>query len=132
MSVNHSVSDLVAMLRNGHLAKRSVIESPISKLREGILKILKDEGYILSYSKSSDKNNLGKFNIHLKYHLSKPVITDIEVISKPGKRVYCSSKDIPLVRNGLGMVLISTSKGILPDYKAKELKIGGELLLKVF
>jgi len=129
MSVNHSVSDLVAMIRNGYLAKRATISSPISKLREDILKILKEEGYIASYSKSVEDK---KFNINLKYHLSKPVISEIEVISKPGKRIYANVKDIPLIRNGLGVIIISTSQGVVADSVARTNNVGGELLLKVF
>jgi small subunit ribosomal protein S8 len=129
MSVNHSVSDLVAMIRNGYLAKRATISSPISKLREDILKILKEEGYISSYSKCIEDK---KFNINLKYHLSKPVVSEIEVISKPGKRVYSNVKDIPLIRNGLGVIIISTSRGVVADSVARINNAGGELLLKVF
>ncbi len=129
MSVSHTVSDLVAMIRNGYLAKRNVIASPISKLREDILKILKEEGYILNYSKCPDSK---KFNIHLRYHLSRPVVSEINVVSKPGKRVYCGVKDIPSVRNGLGVVVISTSKGVVPDSFARTNKVGGEVLLKIF
>jgi len=129
MSANHAVSDLVAIIRNGYLAKRKTITSPISKLRENILKILKEEGYILNYSKSPEGR---KFDIHLKYHLSKPVVSEINVVSKPGKRVYCNVKDIPSVKNGLGVVIISTSKGVVPDSFARTNKVGGEILLKIF
>lgn len=129
MSVNHSVSDLVAMVRNGYLAKRKEIFSPISNLRENILKILKEEGYIISYAKTPDGR---KFSIHLKYHLSKPVVSEINVVSKPGKRIYCGSDNIPSVRNGLGVVIVSTSKGVVSDSFARANKVGGEVLLKVF
>ena len=129
MSVNHSVSDLVAIIRNGYLAKRREIHSPISILRENILSILKDEGYILSYSKSPGNN---KFSIHLKYHLSKAVVSEISVVSKPGKRIYCGVDDIPSVRNGLGVVVMSTSKGVVSDSFARANKVGGEILLKIF
>jgi small subunit ribosomal protein S8 len=129
MSANHAVSDLVAMVRNGYLAKRNTIASPISKLREDILKILKEEGYILSYSKNPDSK---KFDIHLRYHLSRPVVSEINVISTPGRRVYCGSKEIPSVRNGLGVVIISTSKGVVSDSFARTNKVGGEVLLKIF
>ena len=132
MSVNHSVSDLASIIRNGYLANRKTVNSTVSSLRENILKILKDEGYIAGYAKITDKNNLDKFNISLKYHLSSPVVSEIKVISKPGKRIYCKSEEIPLVKNGLGLVIISTSSGILPGYQAKTLKVGGEILLKVF
>jgi len=129
---NHPVSDLVAIIRNGYLAKRQTVASPVSKLRENILKILKEEGYILNYSKnnSSDK---AKFDIHLKYSgHSVPVINEIEVISKPGKRVYCNADKIPLIKNGLGMILLSTSVGIVADYEARAKNLGGEILLKIF
>ena len=132
MSVNHSVSDLVSIIRNGYLARRNVVESPVSNLRENILKILKEEGYILNYSRLEEKGQAKKFNIHLKYHLSNPVVQEIEVVSKPGRRVYCKAGDIPSVRNGLGMIVISTSIGVISDYSAKASKVGGEILLKIF
>ena len=127
--MNHAVSDLVAMIRNGYLAKRRDISSPVSILRGNILDILKDEGYISGYSKSPDGR---KFSIYLKYHLSRAVISEINVVSKPGKRVYCGVDNIPLVRNGLGVVIISTSKGVVSDSFARTNKVGGEVLLKVF
>ena len=130
MSFNHSVSDLATIIRNGYLAKKLVVTSPVSSLRENILKILKEEGYILNYSKVSLKK--GRFDIHLKYHLSNPVISEITVVSKPGKRVYRSIDEIPVVKNGLGTVIISTSKGVMSDFSARTSKIGGEILLKVF
>ncbi len=132
MSVNHAVSDLVCIIRNGYLARRSVVKSPVSNLRESILKILKDEGYILSYSRLEEKGQAKEFNIHLKYHFSAPVVNEIEVVSKPGRRVYYKAGEIPVVKNGLGMVIISTSNGVLPDYMARNAKIGGEVLLKIF
>jgi small subunit ribosomal protein S8 len=131
MSANHSVSDLVSIIRNGYLARKAMVESTASNLRENILKILKDEGYILSYSKI-EEGNIKKFNIHLKYHYSNPVVSEIEVISKPGRRIYCKAGEIPSVKNGLGMVVISTSKGVLSDYLARSQKLGGEVLLKIF
>lgn len=132
MSFNHPVSDLVAIIKNGYMAKKATISSPSSRLRESILQVLKEEGYILSYSKSKGENNLERFDIHLKYHYSAPVVKEIQVVSKPGKRVYCGSEDIPLVKNGLGVVVISTSKGVIADHKARSEKLGGEILLKIF
>ncbi len=133
MFFNHPVSDLVVRIRNGYLAKRTTISSPVSKLRENILHLLKEEGFILSYSRVKEEGaGHEKFDIHLKYHHSMPVVGDIEVISKPGKRVYCKSDQIPVVKNGLGMIFLSTSKGIIPDYEAREKKLGGEVLLRIF
>ena len=133
MSVNHSVSDLASIIRNGYLAKRKTVKSSVSNLREDILKILKDEGYIISYAKLKEEGStIDIFNISLKYHLNQPVISEIKVVSKPGRRIYCGSSDIPSIKNGLGLVIISTSTGVLPGYQAKVTKVGGEVLLKVF
>ena len=138
MSVNHSVSDLATIIRNGYLAKKQIVKSPVSNLRESILKILKEEGYILNYSKltledgkEKDITNI-RFNIHLKYHLSNPAINEITTLSKPGRRVYCVANEIPVVKNGLGVVIISTSKGVIADHMARDLGVGGEVLLKIF
>ena len=132
MFFNHPVSDLVVRIRNGYLAKRTIIASPVSKLRENILHLLKAEGFILNYSKIKEEGSNERFDIHLKYHHSAPVVGDIEVISKPGKRVYTAVDKIPVIKNGLGMVVLSTSQGILPDYEAREKKLGGEVLLRIF
>jgi small subunit ribosomal protein S8 len=132
MFFNHPVSDLVARIKNGYLANKASISSPVSRLRENILSILKAEGYILNYSKVKQEGVAERFDIHLKYHYSAPVVKEIEVVSKPGRRVYCGSDKIPLVKNGLGMVVISTSKGVLADHDARSQKLGGEILLKIF
>lgn len=113
------------------MVKKSVISCPVSQLRENILQILKDEGYILSYSRVKD-GNFEVFDIHLKYHFSNPVVSEIQVISKPGKRVYCHANKIPLVKNGLGMIVISTSQGVMIDHEARTKKLGGEVLFKIF
>ena len=131
MFFNHPVSDLVARIKNGYMAKKAVIASPISRLRENILQILKDEGYILNYSRIKE-GNIERFDIHLKYHYSNPVVSEIEVISKPGRRIYRPADKIPLVKNGLGMVVISTSQGVIADHEARIKKIGGEVLFKIF
>jgi small subunit ribosomal protein S8 len=131
MSFNHTVSDLVARIKNGYMVKKSTISCPVSRLREDILKILKEEGYILNYSKVKD-GNFEKFDIHLKYHYSNAVVSEIQVISKPGRRIYCHSDKIPLVKNGLGMVVISTSQGVISDHEARTKKLGGEVLFKIF
>ncbi len=131
MFFNHPVSDLVARIKNGYLANKTIISSPVSKLRENILHLLKAEGFILSYSKSKE-GSVEKFDIHLKYHYSAPVVSEISVISKPGKRVYTNYDKIPVVKNGLGMVVLSTSQGVISDYEAREKKLGGEVLLKIF
>jgi small subunit ribosomal protein S8 len=132
MFFNHPVSDLVARIKNGYMANKPSISSPISRLRENVLNILKEEGYILNYIKVKQEGEVEKFDIHLKYHYSAPVVDEIAVVSKPGRRVYCGSDEIPLVKNGLGMVVMSTSKGVLADHDARSQKLGGEILLKIF
>jgi len=131
MFFNHPVSDLVTRIRNGYMANKIIITSPVSKLRENILSILKSEGYILNYTKIQDGQK-ARFDIQLKYHYSSPVVNEIQVVSKPGKRVYCHADQIPLVKNGLGMVVLSTSQGVLADHDARSKKVGGEILFKVF
>jgi len=131
MSFNHPVSDLVARIKNGYLVKKDMISTPASKLRENILKILKEEGYIANYSKVQD-GNFERFDIHLKYHYSKPVVSEIKVVSTPGRRVYCRNDEIPLIKNGLGIIVISTSQGVVADHEARAKKLGGEILFSVF
>jgi small subunit ribosomal protein S8 len=131
MSSNHSVSDLVSRIKNGYLAHKQAIFSPTSNVREKILDILKSEGYILGYSKVIVDNH-AKFDIHLKYHNLSPVVSEIQVVSKPGRRVYCHADNIPAVKNGLGMFVISTSRGVITDYEARSKRLGGEVLFKIF
>jgi small subunit ribosomal protein S8 len=128
---NHSVSDLITRIRNGYMVKKPTISSPFSKSRENILKILKDEGYILNYSRIKE-GSFETFNISLKYHYSNPVVSQIQIVSKPGRRIYSSADKIPLVKNGLGMAIISTSQGVIADHEARERKLGGEVLFKIF
>lgn len=131
MAFNHSVSYLVSCLKNGQMARKKTINCDSSKIKKEILNILKEEGFIKDY-KESVKDGVKDLEVTLKYHLLQPVINDIKVISKPGKRIYCGASEIPSVYNGLGLIVLSTPKGILADYKAKELNVGGELLLKIF
>lgn len=131
MFFNHSVSDLVSRIRNGYMSKKSSVVIPVSTLRENILTILKDEGFILGFSKI-ENNNKYEFNVSLNYRNNRPAMNEISVVSKPGRRVYSQFKDLPVINNGLGMTIISSSKGVIPDHKARELKVGGEILIKIF
>lgn len=132
MFFNHPVSDLVSRIKNGCMANKATISSPVSKLRENILHLLKEEGFILNYSKIKEKSGVEKFDVHLKYYQSSSVINEIEVVSKPGRRVYSSCDKIPVINNGLGVVVLSTSKGIMADHQAREKGLGGEVLLTIF
>ena len=128
---NHAVSQLVTCLKNGQMARKEKVITPSSKMKLSILDILKKDGFIKDY----EVENNGSFDvveITLSYNGLQPVIRDIEVISKPGRRVYSKVENIPVVYNGLGVVILSTPKGIITDYDAKRLNVGGELLLKIF
>ena len=131
MAMNHAVSELVTCLKNGQQARKEKVITTSSKLKVAILEILKREGYILDY----EVFNNGSFyviEITLKYTGIIPVIREIQVLSKPGKRLYAGVDEIPVVRNGLGNVILSTPKGIMTGFEAKTLNVGGELLLKIF
>lgn len=130
--MNHAVSELISCIKNGQMARKNKVLLDSSKLKKDILKLLKQEGYIKDYSVTKGEKGFDKLSVELAYHNNAPVINKIQVISKPGKRVYCGVEDIPNIYNGLGMIILSTSKGILFDYEARKLNIGGELLLKIF
>lgn len=131
MSSNHSVSDLVSRIKNGVLARKTHITMPKSNLKENILKVLKQEGFISSYSVSSNEKK-PEMVVSLKYSNDISAIKDIQTISKPGRREYCGYKDIPVYYNGLGTVILSTPSGVVTDYYARENKKGGEILFKIF
>lgn len=129
---NHPVSDLVSLIKNGYLAKKESVILRSSKLKESLLSILKEEGYVLNYSKMKNEEGFNVLNINLRYSSGVPAVSEIKVISKPGRKVYSGKKSIPVIKNGLGIVILSTHKGLMSDYEAKSNGLGGELLLKVF
>ena len=128
MQITDSVADMLTRIRNANSAKHETVDVPASKLKEGIAKILLDEGYIKSYQKIEDDQQ-GVIRIALKYGQGKErVITDLKRISKPGLRVYAGKDELPRVYKGLGIAIISTSKGLMTDKKAREAQVGGEVL----
>lgn len=126
------IADMLTRIRNANLVSHETVEMPSSKLKVELAKLLKDEGYIIDYSTKQE----GKFtflNIVLKYdEKNKPVITNLKRISKPGLRNYSKSKHLPQVFGGLGIAIISTSKGLMTDRKARKEQIGGEVLCYVW
>lgn len=130
MSMSDPIADMLTRIRNAQSVNKISVSMPASKLKGAIANVLKDEGYIEDYS--VDVNN-GKpvLNIELKYYAGRPVIEKIERVSKPGLRVYKSGQNIPKVMNGLGVTIVSTSKGVMTDRKAQAAGIGGELLCVV-
>jgi len=131
MSVTDPIADMLTMIRNAVRTKKEAIDVPASNLKREIVKILKEERYIKNYKIIRD-NKQNVIRMFLKYSGNEPVITDIIRVSKPSRRVYKKWEEIPKVRNGLGIAIISTSKGIMTDKQARALKIGGEIICYVY
>lgn len=129
MSLNDVLSDTITRLRNGQSAKLSQVSVLYSKLNIAVLEILKFEGFISDFSESDTRTSI---TVTLSYSEGSPVIKEINRISKPGRRVYSKSSDLKNYFNGLGLAIISTPKGVLTNYKAKDLNVGGEILLTIF
>jgi len=132
MSVNDPLGDMLTRIRNAQMRGKSTVRTPASKLRAWVLDVLKDEGYIRGYEKATGTNGLPELEVSLKYHEGSPVIRELKRISTPGRRVYMSVKDLPQVRQGLGVSIVSTSKGVMSDASARSANVGGEVLCTVF
>ncbi|KDN12350.1 MAG: 30S ribosomal protein S8 [Snodgrassella sp.] len=129
MSMHDPISDMLTRIRNAQRANKASVSMPSSKLKVAIAKVLKEEGYIEDFVVSAEIK--ATLEIQLKYYAGQPVIERIQRVSRPGLRVYKGSNDIPSVMNGLGVVIVSTSKGVMTDRKARANGIGGELLCVV-
>ena len=132
MNINDPIGDMITRIRNAHLRGKDSVESPSSNLRIHVLEVLKDEGFIRGFSTTSYDNGKSEVQIDLKYHEGEPVIREITRVSKPGRRVYSSVKGMNLVRNGLGISILSTPKGVMSDKSARTNNVGGEVLCTVF
>jgi len=130
MSMTDPVADMLTRIRNAQQANKKNVSMPSSKVKLSIANVLKDEGYIASYE-VSDIDGKASLSISLKYFEGKAVISKIDRVSRPGLRVYKAAKDLPKVINGLGVAIVSTSKGVMADRKARELGQGGEVLCAV-
>lgn len=130
MPVTDPIADLLVRIRNAQAQKHETVRVPASKLKASILEVLKAEGYIVSYEQQ-EEGVQGTLTITLKYHQGTPVITSMKRVSSPGRRVYSQAKEIPMVANGLGTTIVSTSHGVVTDTKARELNVGGEVLCQV-
>ena len=132
MVINDPIADMLTRIRNGLIARHDTVTIPASNMKKAIAKILLDEGYIKSYS-IVDNGNQGIIHITLKYLAKKQqAISGLRRVSKPGLRVYAGAEEIPYVLKGLGIAIVSTSKGVMTDKKARELHIGGEVLAFVW
>ena len=132
MVMNDPIGDLLARIRNAQMRNRAAVMTPASKLRSWILDVLKSEGFIRGYQAIQDDEGKNNLQIDLKYFDGQPVIKELKRISTPGRRVYTGVKDIPRVRQGLGIAIISTPKGVMSDSKARATNVGGEVLCTVF
>ncbi|OIO82850.1 MAG: 30S ribosomal protein S8 [Gallionellaceae bacterium CG1_02_60_948] len=127
MSMSDPISDMLTRIRNAQMAEKIVVSMPSSKIKVAIAKVLQDEGYVEGF-KVIDHDGKPSLEIGLKYYADRPVIEKIQRVSRPGLRVYKGSEEIPRVMNGLGIAIVSTSKGLMTDRSARANGIGGEVL----
>ena len=132
MSMNDPLGDMLTRIRNAQMRGKSTVLTPASKLRAWVLDVLKDEGYIRGYERVTSASGHEELEISLKYADGQPVIRELKRISKPGRRVYSGVSEIPQVRNGLGISVVSTPKGVMSDAAARAANVGGEVLCRVF
>ena len=129
--MNDPLGDMLTRIRNAQMRGKSTVETPASKLRAWVLDVLADEGYIRGYEKVEDSQH-PELEISLKYYEGVPVIRELKRVSKPGRRVYMGVKEVPTVRQGLGVSIVSTSHGVMSDANARSANVGGEVLCTVF
>ena len=132
MSLSDPLGDMLTRIRNAYGRKKSTVSTPASRLRTRVLDVLKSEGYIRDYSQTDFDNGKSEIEIELKYFDGEPVIREIERVSKPGRRVYASVKNLPRINNGLGVAIVSTPKGVMADHAARDANVGGEILCEVY
>ena len=126
------IGDMLTRIRNGQMRSLNKISIPFSVFRSKILEVLKKDGYIINFSIDKGENNKKLLLVDLKYYEGQPVIREIKRISKPGRRVYSRATSIPRVHNGLGLAILSTSKGVMSDSEAIKNNLGGEIICRVF
>ena len=132
MNVTDPIGDLLARIRNAQQRGKPKVTTPASKLRERLLEVLQQEGYIRGFSVAQHEGGKAEIEIDLKYFDGEPVIRKIQRVSKPGRRVYASVETLPVVYRGLGIAIVSTSKGVMSDTEARAQNVGGEVLCSVF
>ena len=130
--MNDPLGDMLARIRNAAMRHKSTVRSPSSKLRLRVLDVLQDEGFIRGYEVIDNGDKKPEVEISLKYHEGEPAIREMKRVSKPGRRAYSGVTAMPQVRNGLGVAIVSTSRGVMSDAKARAANVGGEVLCTVF
>ena len=131
MSLSDPIGDMIARIRNAQSRNHKKVQLPSSKFKIKIAEVLKSEGYIIDY-KVSQETNKPYLEISLKYNSGNPVISSIQRVSKPGRRIFSRAESLPKINNGLGIAIISTPKGVMTDIDARKQKVGGEIICKVF
>jgi small subunit ribosomal protein S8 len=131
MSLSDPIGDMLARIKNSQVRNHKKVQLPSSKFKVKIIEVLKSEGYIIDFKVDNDEKK-PNLEINLKYNLGNPVISNIERISKPGRRIFSSAESLPKINNGLGIAIVSTPKGVMTDVDARKQKIGGEIICKVF
>ena len=132
MSMSDTLGDMLTRIRNGQTTNKKVVDAPASSFRKNVLEVLKREGFIRNFEEKEIRPGINSFEIELKYYNGKPVITEIKRVSKPGRRVYSSIKNLQKTYNGLGISILSTPRGVMSDNEAREANVGGEVLCTIY
>ena len=132
MSLSDPIGDMIVRIKNAQMRNHKSVELPSSNFKAKIAEVLKTEGYIIDYSVVNNDKNKNSLRISLKYNSGNPVISTIQRISKPGRRIFSSAESLPKINNGLGIAIVSTPKGVMTDIDARKNKLGGEIICKVF
>ena len=130
--MSDTLGDMLTRIRNGQTTNKKVVDAPASRFRKNVLEVLKREGFIRNFEEKEMRPGINFFEIELKYYNGKPVITEIKRVSKPGRRVYSSIKNLQKTYNGLGISILSTPRGVMSDNEAREANVGGEILCTVY
>ena len=132
MSMSDTLGDMLTRIRNGQTTNKKVVDAPASRFRKNVLEVLKREGFIRNFEVKEMRPGINFFEIELKYYNGKPVISEIKRVSKPGRRVYSSIKNLQKTYNGLGISILSTPRGVMSDNEAREANVGGEVLCTIY
>ena len=130
--MSDTLGDMLTRIRNGQTTNKKVVDTPASRFRKNVLEVLKREGFIRNFEEKEMRPGINFFEIELKYYNGKPVITEIKRVSKPGRRVYSSIKNLQKTYNGLGISILSTPRGVMSDNEAREANVGGEVLCTIY
>ena len=132
MSMSDTLGDMLTRIRNGQTTNKKVVDAPASRFRKNVLEVLKREGFIRNFEEKEMRPGINFFEIELKYYNGKPVISEIKRVSKPGRRVYSSIKNLQKTYSGLGISILSTPRGVMSDNEAREANVGGEVLCTIY